>query len=185
MKKIYVAFILPLTSFSAFSDSNFAGEILFGSAKQKVQESVIESGHSSSYGFRAFYNFSQHISALIEYKNFGGAKNKYKEPYEPLVWNIEVKSVNFGMRGALPLSENFSATAEVGYSAWDMDIDVRSNEITGAFSDDGNDLYYRTGINYQINGKYTLGIEYSIFNMKLANGKHKVNDISMSIGMRF
>lgn len=185
MKKVILTLIVSLTSLPSFSESSFSGEVTIGSANQKVQESLIESGDSSSYGLRVSYEFNKYLSALIEYKNFGEAENKYKEPFEPLIWNIETRSINFGIRGTLPLTQDLSVVGEVGYSDWDMDINARLNELSDTFTNDGSDLYYRAGINYKFNEKYKLGIEYSILEVELPNGEHKISDVSMSVGMRF
>lgn len=182
-KRISMIFVFVVSP--SLADSGFLGELSLGQSNQKIDSPLVDDGYSNSYGVRGSYQFSDYFSLSLEYKEYGTAENKYKPPFNPLVWDIDTSSINFGARVSLPVFKEASIFAEAGHSDWDIKVLATNQNGNARFKDSGSDLYYRIGATYQIHEKVFSRAEYLTIDMGLPGGRHKVKNFSLSIGYRF
>ncbi len=185
MNKKWFLIICVIFATPSLADSGFIGEISLGSSNQKVDSSFVNDGSSNSYGIRGSYQFSDYFKLSLEFKEYGKAENKYKPPFDPLVWDIETSSINLGARASLPIFSKASIYGEAGYSDWDIEVLATNQSLSARIKDGGSDLYYRLGVTYQVFEKVFTSIEYLAVDMGLPGGDHTVRDISLSIGYKF
>jgi len=234
MKKIpFVCSIILSTAISsllltapALADSGVYAELSAGSAKHKAEinsvtsngtymgeafavteaekESILnESG--TSFGIRFGYQFNDYIAVELGHHQYGEADEKYVDKYGDNIHSkLKSSATSVGIKGILPLSDDFSLFARAGIAKWDMKItvsDSSSPDELNSFKDDNNDLYYGIGAEYNINETVSLGLEYSMLDMgfdlhrsetsqdfsysSVAKGKYQVNNLALLLKVSF
>ena len=185
MNKFFVFLLLTTTPIYALSEANLSAEFSIGLASQQVKSDYVEADSDTTYGFKLRYSFYNYFSAHIEYRDYGETENPYKQPFTPLIWNVDSKSKNFGIGIVYPIMESFLIGADFGVADWDMNIRANSGNLSGNFSADGTDPYYRFKMINFITERITFGLEYTDLDMKLPNGNIEIEDVSLLMGIIF
>jgi len=107
-------------------------------------------------GYKVFggWMFNPYIGAELEYLDGGTAEDRGVE--------IDVSGFNASLRGAYPISEQFSVFAKVGMLFWDAD--VSSSGISG--SDDGEDFSWGLGLGFDFSDNLGVTLEYQGFEVE-------------------
>jgi OOP family OmpA-OmpF porin len=96
-------------------------------------------------GFKIFggYQFNPYIAAEVEYLDGGTAKDE----------GVKVGSNAFSASaiGSIPLNDQFSLFARLGYASWELNKDV---------DDDGEDLIYGLGAAFNVTPQVQIRAEY-------------------------
>jgi OOP family OmpA-OmpF porin len=111
------------------------------------------SGDDVGYKLFGGWMFNPYIGAELEYLDGGTAEDRGVE--------IDVSGFNASLRGAYPLSEQFSVFAKVGMLFWDADV---SGAIRG--SDDGEDFSWGIGLGFDFTDTLGVTLEYQGFEVE-------------------
>lgn len=194
MKKIALVLSGLLISSTAVAGSGFYGELSVGQAKSQPSststfsyeynffgdtdsgtesESYTSSAESStSFGARLGYKFNDYIAAEAGYHQYGEATDNYTDEWgDSISDKVKTSSTSIGLKGILPLSDQFSLFARAGYAKWDLDIKSTDSSLPGdvfSMKEDGNNAYFGFGLDFNISESVSLGLEYSMLNMEFA-----------------
>ncbi len=97
---------------------------------------------------------------------------------------VNIDGLNVSVLGIIPLGDTVELYGKAGFFQWDSEGRVRADFGEGgiqesSFSDSGTDLSYGAGISANLSEKFSLGLEYQIFNID-------EEDVSnLSIGAQF
>ena len=101
------------------------------------------------------------------YKLFGGwTANQYLGleaalvdlgSYPTIFGSADTSGVAFDVVGYLPLGSNFNLLGKIGLFAWNVDVDSINA------SDDGTDLTYGLGVQYDFNNRFSIRGEWEEF----------------------
>ena len=124
-------------------------------------------------GFKVFggWMFNPYIGAEIEYIDGGTAEDGGAE--------IDTSGFNASLRGAYPVSEQFSVFAKVGMLFWDADVDLGE---FGSGSDDGEDVSWGIGAGFDFADNLGMTVEYQGFEIEDTD---TVDMISASVVWKF
>jgi OOP family OmpA-OmpF porin len=64
--------------------------------------------------------------------------------------DVDLTAFNLGMKGMLPIANNFAGYGKLGFTRWDADFSAANGALSASASDDGTDLYYGVGASYDI-----------------------------------
>lgn len=194
MKKIAIALstVIPslLLSNAAFAEAGFYGELSAGTASNKADVNYTstfssyfagdtytetETGTDStsedttSLGLRLGYQFNEYIAVELGYHQYGESDDTYTDEYGDIIKDkVETSSVSAGLKGILPLSEQFSLFARAGMAKWDLKATSTDSSMPGevfVLKQDDNDIYYGVGAEFSFNESISLGVEYSVVDM--------------------
>ncbi|MFC1750416.1 porin family protein [Pseudomonadota bacterium] len=197
MKKYTLALVLATTALPSFAESNFSGELLFGTADQKTEISSLSSsssGDDTSIGIRGAYQFNERIAIELAFHNYGETDDTYIDSFGDTINDkIETTSINIGVKGVLPLENGFSLAGRLGVAMWDYTLNETDSSLPGFVinsEDDGTDIYYGIGAQYDFNEKVFVGMEYTITEMDVSlfgivAADHEVKNFSLSVGSKF
>lgn len=124
-------------------------------------------------GFKVFggWMFNPYIGAELEYIDGGTAEDAGAE--------IDVSGFNASLRGAYPVTDQFSVFAKVGMLFWDADVDLGE---FGSGSDDGEDFSWGVGAGFDFAENLGLTVEYQGFEIEDTD---TVDMISASVVWKF
>ena len=112
------------------------------------------SGDDMGYKVFGGWMFNPYIGGELEYIDGGTAEDRGVE--------IDVSGFNASLRGAYPVSEQFSVFAKVGMLFWDAD--VSSSGVSG--SDDGEDFSWGVGLGFDFADNFGVTLEYQGFEIE-------------------
>lgn len=194
MKKVVLSVLLLSSVAPVMAENNFSSELLLGTAHQDLlNNGFATSDNDMSFGARGAYSLNKNFSVEAAYQNYGEADYTYTNIFGDNINNkLSSTAINFGIKGILPLNNDVSLNARVGVSFWDAEITETNASFTGVTfqSDDGNDLYYGIGVQYQIDSHVFLGLEYTMIKkMSISNEggstDFDVENTSLSLGYNF
>lgn len=168
MKKTALGILLGVTAIPAMAnDGFFSGEILLGKTDQEVGNNIGGEGDDNSFGIRGAYNLNKYIGFELSYIDHGETDDKFIDGFGDTINDkISLTAFNLGAKGVLPFENGFSLHARLGLSFWDAELEETNSAVPGETfkgDDSGNDLYYGIGAQYTINSKFTIGVEYTLF----------------------
>lgn len=225
MKKIMTGIVLSSIAFFSSAEITFKSEILIGQTSNKVyslqqkpsilnESSSSPSLNSDSVGFRLGFKFTENFSLELSKQDHGEVVHQFTTtiPSTPslvcclssntdTIYEAEIPintgSIRFGVKGELPLLENFSINARLGVAHWEYDNFTPQRVASGVDSGtakSGNDIYYSLGAEYKWTKNLYIGIEYSFLTISEsydsqfdASGSYKydLNDLSLIAGWVF
>ena len=90
------------------------------------------------------------------------------------------------------MENGLSLNARVGVSFWDSEFEGTDSSAPGIIfkaDDDGTDLYYGIGAQYDINPNLYVGAEYTLTKMDIStvgiSADFEVDNLSLSLGFKF
>ena len=107
----------------------------------------------------------------------------------------DAKGWLFGVRGTLPINDQFSLNGRVGLYNWDSDVKVTANaagtwggtafaaNATASQSYSKTDTYYALGAKYSVNKQLSVGLDY--FHVKLSDLDTKADNLGLSLSYKF
>ena len=195
MKKLILGLLVSALTLPAFADSNFTAEILLGMGDQKYSIGNVNSssGDDVTFGLRWGYHLNEYFGLELAYQNHGQIDGSYRDIYNDKI-NDEVRSsaFNIGTKGKYPFPNGLSVHGRVGISFWNFELEETDSAFPGeklTEDDNGNNLYYGLGLQYDITSQLVAGIEYSYLEMDVSilgvAIEHEVNNLALSIGYKF
>jgi opacity protein-like surface antigen len=189
-RNIIVGVLLGSSALYASAENKLSAEILLGMANQEISTSdTSPSGDDISIGFRGAMSLHKNISAEISYHNYGEADDIHIDGFGDTInskWTTT--AFNLGAKGIFPLDNGVSLNARLGISIWDTELKFTDSSIPGQefkAEDDGTDLYYGIGAEYDINSNMYVGAEYTLTKMNISTADSDVNNLSLSLGYKF
>ena len=198
MKKLILASLVGLTSLPVAADSNFSAEFLLGKTDQEARTDYGDvEGDDTSIGIRGGYSINENVTLELSYNNYGEIDKSYIDEYGDYINDkVSTTSMNFGVKGSIPLNNGLSIYARIGLSLWDVEFEETDSFYPGETfkgDDSGNDIYYGLGLQYQINDKAFIGAEYTLseYGVKLGgdfqglDADVDIKTFALSIGLNF
>lgn len=177
MKRAIVALLLALP-LSAFAQG-YAG-IGFGQTtfKDVPDCDFTLSCDDSDSGFKIFggYQFNKNLALEGGYADLG--KTAFSEP--GFSGKVDATTIFVHAVGILPLNPQWSLYGKAGLHLWDAKENGQIGGIPFSLSDDGTDLTYGAGVQWQ-SGKFALRLEWETYELDNAD----VQFLGVSGVMRF
>jgi OOP family OmpA-OmpF porin len=193
------------------ADDGFYAELSAGTAKNKTKsvfnstyrstfqgqnetetdvDSQSASQNSTAFGIRLGYQFNDYFAFELGHHQYGEAKKSYVDEYSDTITDkLESSSTSAGIKGMLPLTDDFSLFARGGLAKWDVKGTSSDSYDPGEvyqLKKDGNDIYYGVGVEYSFTERVSLGLEYSVLDMDWSNNTSQdYGDFSYSVAGNF
>lgn len=193
MKRIAVGLLLAAASVSTQAESGASAELMVGLAEQTTDFDGYEStsGDDVSVGVRGIYSFNQNFALEVAFQDYGEIDDTYIDEYGDTINDrVATSALTAGMKGSIPLQSGLTLSARLGLASWDLDYRGTDSAFPGEIfsaSDDGSDLYYGAGLQFDLNQVLYIGAEYTITEMGLsiASADHEVSNLSIFVGYSF
>ena len=194
MKKVVLSVLLMSSVLPAMAENNFSAELLLGMADQELSANGLStSGDDTSFGVRGAYSLNENFSLESAYQSYGETDDTYIDSFGDTINNkLSSTALSLGIKGVIPLDNGLSLNARVGISFWDAEIKETDSAFPGETfkgDDNGNDLYYGIGAQYQINPQIFIAAEYTMTKMGISeaglSADFDVKNISLSLGYKF
>ena len=144
---------------------------MLGFAEQELSDSNLSiSGDDRSYGARLTYAFNTSFAIEFSYQNYGEAEDTFVDSFGDTIkdrWESDALSV--GIKGSLPIGEDFNLIGRLGISKWDIKFTETDSAFSGVIfsaTDERNDIYAGVGIEFNINETIFSNIEFTMTNME-------------------
>lgn len=186
------------------SSNTEAGFGIFGAIGQSSHELVIVHGKiddsDTSIAFGGEYRFNKNFSANVRYDDFGKMNFRKTNDSSTGAADYSISALSTSVKGSLPLSDQFSIFAKIGFSSWDLDLDVKvtsnttADSLSGSSSFSGTDYHYGFGGQFSINNNFVIGLEYTVLSAGLSvdsdsddtsSGDYDISNLSLSLGYNF
>lgn len=194
MKKVVLSVLLMSSALPVMAENNLSAELLVGKANQELSANGYStSGDDVSFGIRGLYSLSENFSIEGAYHTYGETDDTYIDGFGDVINDkLSSTALSLGVKGILPLNNGISLNARAGMSFWDAELKETDSAFPGytfKSDDNGNDIYYGFGAQYDINSQVTVGLEYTIINMGISSegisADFDVKNISLSLGYKF
>jgi len=208
-KKLSGLIILAITS-PAIANSNFYAGVSLGKTDNKFTSTISSvifeesfndssqfSDDSTSYSIRGGYYFHKNFAVEIGHYEYGEVTASFGDSMKA---DIETSSNNIGAKAVWPITDSLSLSARLGIAKWDFDYTSTDSSVPGEsvnFNESDTDAYYGVGVEYNINDRVNIGLEYSSLSMKWGTSdsnedfslntdtEHEVNSLSLTAQMNF
>ena len=206
MKKTTLALLLSVAATHTYADNFFSFEVMVGNTDQETSfgsDLLPTEGDDNSTGVRASYLINENFAAELTYQNYGEISSSffYGDIFGTLTETVETTALSIGLKGTLPLENGLSITARAGMSRWDYSLEDRFSdipELVFTLDEKGSDIYYGVGLEYEINSKVFVGLEYSILEFDETSAirlegetldhvdfDHEISNLLVSAGVKF
>ena len=179
---------------ASFGQAKTDADLDLGGALRSEGFTVIsDNSDDSDIGYKVYagYQFNPNFAVEASYVDFGKFEaNATVVDGEPIGVGADASIDGFGFAlvGKLPIQNGFNVYGKLGMVAWDADLDVNLNTLSGdiATSDgaDGSDPFYGIGAEYEIN-QLVLRAEYERYDLSEGGEDFEVDFLSAGIGYRF
>lgn len=174
MNKLFLSSLITASLLSApsFADEPRFG--LFGALGQADHDLPGLSESATSFALGGEYKFSENFALEGRYDDYGTAE--YRAFGESA--DISASSFGVGVKGLIPLNEQFSVFAKIGFASWDLEAD--------GDDESGSDLYYGFGAQYMATEQLGLGIDYTMMDAEIVDGiDYELSNLSVSATFYF
>lgn len=193
MKKLAFGILISVAAVSAHSQNS--AELLLGSAQQETDLNgyATTSGSDISAGVRGSFSFNPNFAVELAYQGYGETDDTFVDSYGDTV-NFQFRSsaINVGVKGSVPLQNGISLNARAGMSLWDVGFTATDSSKPGAVAaldDDGSDLYYGIGVQFNVSETFIVGAEYTITDIGMKPAEfsfdHTIKNLALSAGFVF
>ena len=110
------------------------------------------------------YRFNRYVSAEIGYVNLGKISFDGRVGATPFSGSARTDGVEFLAVGYLPLAQGFSLFGKLGAFLWDSRGDVAVGSFAGGGKDNGTDVTYGLGLQYDFNRNLSARLEWQRYN---------------------
>ena len=200
MKRTLLAAMLLSVALPSMAESNAYASLLLGNTNQ--DESQLRSDGSFAFedddvsiGLRFGYHFGEYIAAEIGYIDYGQVESNITDAVTTDVINdrFDTYAITIGAKFNFTIEQiGLSFNARVGAAQWNYRDDFTrtvSAPLAQTTSDDGTDVYYGIGMEYDVSETVTIGVEYHQLNLEIegAQGEfdHDIENYSLSATRRF
>jgi OOP family OmpA-OmpF porin len=123
-------------------------------------------GKDTALSIYSGYQIDPNFSVELGYIDMGSYSASTTSDGSGTVFNagnvdigVDLTAFNLGMKGMLPISNNFAGYGKLGFTRWEADFSATNGALSGSASDDGTDLYYGVGASYDL-GKVRFVAEF-------------------------
>lgn len=168
MKKMVIGTLLGLSSMASLAGAGrLGGELLLGKTDQEINsEFGGAEGDDTAFGLRGTWRVHSNLALEASYLDYGEATVNYTNIFGDTIRDvIDSRSVNFGVKGILPVEGGFSLYAGIGVAFWDVEMEKTDSFFPGKTftgDDSGNDLYYSIGIQQSTKSNFFVSAEYRV-----------------------
>lgn len=175
--------------------------------------------NDTSLAFRFGYQFTDNYTVELAYHDHGQVTNKFElriptpappssgggcclgPEHDTIVNGIiptDVDSIRLGVKGQWQLFDSFSVNARLGVAQWQFGkyspTNIGNPGAVRKSNEDGYDMYYAIGAEYQFTPDFYLGVEYSVLKIQdsytyseesSGSYQYDVNDFSLVLGWKF
>ena len=192
--------VIMLSAPSFAGDSGFGVFGAIGQAKHDIDISNdndirITNDSDTSFAIGGEYRFNSNFTIEVRYDDYGNMTTSPKDEGVTGYNEILADSLSAGIKGGIPLSEQFSIFAKIGFSSWDINTNYSFNYSSlnststesGSLSESGKDLYYGFGGQYSINENIVIGLDYTMLTIDVDNESpdYDIGNLSLSLGYNF
>ena len=171
---LITAALLSAPSFAA--DTGFG---IFGAIGQAKHDFTIQNGSDTSFAIGGEYRFNSNFSIEARYDDYGTAEFRAYET-DTISYPLDISGSSFGagVKGIIPLNEQFSLLAKIGLASWELDA--------AGDEESGTDLYYGFGVQYMATEQFGLGLDYTMLDAEVEGGiDYELSNISLSASFYF
>ncbi|SFX20643.1 porin family protein [Marinospirillum alkaliphilum] len=189
MKKAVMVVGLSLVPMMAAAESRTAIEVLAGSATHQISYASFSHklGSDTSMGLRLAFHANDRFAVELGYTDYGKVTDTYYDAGDRIDESAEATSINLGVKGVYPMSEQFGLVGRIGFAMWDFKY-LEEDEYFGnsSFSKSGTDLYLGFGFEYRVTRDFHLGLDYNYVSMDLGSSvSYDVGSFALYAGMSF
>jgi OOP family OmpA-OmpF porin len=196
MNKCVLAITLFAAASSAYAEKQFSASIVLGKSDQETSISGFESvsGDDTSFGVRGDYSINDNIAIEAGYFNYGEMSDTFVDSFGDTINDkIETTAINVGVKASFPLNNQISVNGRLGLSMWDYELAETDSAFPGEvfkLDDDGTDIYYGIGMEFNVSEALFIGVEYTITDMDVSllnviKVDHEVSNFAVSLGAKF
>jgi len=184
-KTLIPAFILASTLSAtaiAADDSGWFATAAIG--QSDVDASDIELDQATNYKLLVGYDFTRNWAIGVEYADLGkfDVTSLFGDPLPADVSSfLEVDGVNFFGQYTQPINDSFSLFAKAGVYLWDLKATASGSEGSGSESDDGSDISWGVGAEFNVTDTAALAVEFQRFDI----GGDNINTLTGGITFQF
>ena len=192
MKKYALGVLLTVSGLPALAEISVTPELLVGKADQStdVNGSKVTDGDDTSLGLRAVFGINKNLDVEVAYQDYGETDDTYVDSFGDTINDkFSTSALNVGLKGIAPFSDKLAFHGRVGLARWDTELkstDSSSPGQTLSLDDNGVDIYYGVGVQYNLTPKLNVGMEYDITEMDVSFSglavDHTVKNLSLSLG---
>lgn len=173
MNKLLTSSLITAALLSApsFAESNGFG--IFGAIGQANHDIISLSDSDTSFAIGGEYKFNANFAVEGRYDDYGSVDFNEADSGD-----VSGSSFGAGVKGIIPLNEQFSLFAKMGLASWNL----------GDSEDDesGTDLYYGFGAQYMATEQFGLGLDYTMLDAEIVDGiDYELSNISLSASFYF
>lgn len=146
MKKIAIAVLLS----TFVAAPAVAAEAYVGLSAGQNEMDFAGVDASTAFSVFAGYSFNEYVAGELAYTDFGKADTNFPGT------TVKGNATNLSVVGSLPLANNFSLFAKLGYATTDI-------EPTGAASQTQDDMVYGVGAQYNASRNVGIRLGYDVY----------------------
>lgn len=155
-----------------------------------VPSVTITSCDDTDTAWRIFGGYRLHRNVAVEMGYADGGKYKASGIVSGVqaTGEVKAKAFDFDVVGILPLYEQFSLLAKVGFAAWNLDASGSALGLTASQSANGTSFLYGAGAQYDLTRQFGLRLEwqrYADVGDKNTTGQSNVDVIAASVLFKF
>lgn len=194
VKRIIPAVAAAIFTLPAYAQMPLSGEIILGNYSHKPDG--FSGDRDIGFGIRAALQANKNIAFEVGYQSFGEAS--YQDEYYTSSYSVresldvDIKAFTLGLKASTAVNPKLSLNGRIGFAFWDADLDanyeidysslyVSDQNITESASEDGSDIYFGFGLDYQVASKVYLSASY----MRLDADDYELSGLQAGVGMRF
>lgn len=194
MKRIIPAFVAAIFALPVYAGPSASAEILAGHYSHKPDG--WDRSTNTGLGIRAAIHANENIALEVGYQRFGKGSWSYSESsyLGTSSENIDItlNALTLGLKGSKNLNSKLSLNGRLGMAFWDADIDynyqydyvssyIEDDKVTASETEDGHDIYFGIGVDYQITSKLYASASYTQLNAD----DYKISGFQVGLGMNF
>ena len=175
--KIASMLLLSLVAVPAMAESSNAYLMLDAGTASYQNMSPFNNPGKIGFGFG--YRYNQNIATEINYTNFGDSTITYVNTGNSAT--LKASSFQFAVVGSQAINDQFAAFGKIGLAS--NKAGVTTNVGTSA-STSQSSLYFGGGLQYNVNEKYSLKLQYENFG-NFDSTSSPMSASAVSIGLQF
>ncbi|WP_170106872.1 porin family protein [Agitococcus lubricus] len=185
--------LVSLLATPVFAESQGSIDLVLGKSTHEADYDSMQflSESDTAITIRGSYAITPYIGVELGYSDHGEVDTSYVDGFGDFITDkFSVTSLNLGLKGTIPLDDKFSLNARLGMSDWSMDIEEKDSSfpgITFQYEEDGTDMYYGIGLQFQATPQLRIGVEYTKTSLEPSDSdvNYDITHSALSLGYTF
>jgi len=186
--------VLSMFALPAYSQySGYYGEVFYGSGNTEFKFFTDLSdydGDTDFYGLTIGKKFNDNVAAEVTYADLGNSESVISDPIiATLNAQFEAKALAISAIGTYPLGRRWDVFGKFGINQWDLEAKVTDNTstppVTLSGDDRGTGINYGIGVQYRITPRYSIKLEYLVYQLNSVLFEDDVVVGGGSVALRF